>query len=346
MKFINYILTILVVALTITNGRAQDIHFSQFTTAPTYINPAAAGTYGGDYRGIMNFKEQFSSFNNAYRTYKFSFDAPVLRDRQTKKVGLGIDIFQDVAGDSKTRTTEVKISGSYTANISSYSDITFGLGIGPTWYTADYSNLLWDAQFNGVDVEESLRTEEIFFKRNQVIFDFSTGAMFRYFAYDGFPYEFGFSVSHLSRPNTDIVKANVELDRLPMKFILHGKKEFEFPNYYDRYAFIPKFMFAKQRTAYEILLGGVIRYDISLHSKYTGYYKNSTIFAGLSYRYRDAVIPEVYFNYQEKYTIGVSYDVNVSQFVSASRYRGGFEVSLSMAGFFNERYKVVSPVTF
>lgn len=335
-----YILLVISLTLFVT-GYGQDIHFSQFTMSPTFINPAAAGTITGDYRGIINFKEQFSSFNKAYQTYKFSYDQPVLRERQFKRTGAGIDVFQDVAGDSKTKMTNVTLSLSQTVPFASYADLTLGVSMGYTQYSADYSNLTWDAQFNGVDLDEGLPTQELFFGRTQGHFDFATGLLYRYFDYNGFPWEIGLAVSHLSRPKLDIVSAE---DNLPIKYILHGRKEFEMRN--DRIGIIPKFMIAQQRTAREILAGVLVRQDVGLHSKYTGYYKNTTIYYGASIRLGDAIIPEFYLSIKEKFLMGISYDINISNLTVGSRYQGGLEISLSMAGFFTEKYRVASPVTF
>ena len=319
----------------------QDIHFSQFALTPTFLNPAAAGTFTGDFRGTLNFKEQYSTFNNAYKTYRASYDMPIVKNRRKKATGAGIDIFQDVAGDSKTKLTSFNLSLSQTIQFASYADLSLGIGMGYTQYSANYVGLTWDAQFNGLDYDETLPTQETFFGRSQGYFDFSAGLFYRYFDYYGFPYEIGLSVSHLSTPSISLTD---ELDELPMKITLHAKKEFELQN--DRWGVIPMIFAAKQREAYEINGGLLVRSDVGLHSKYTGYYKNTTIYFGATFRVGDAVIPQFYINLKEKYTLGLSYDVNISKLATGSKYRGGLEVSLSMSGFLSEKYRVVSPVTF
>ncbi len=332
---------LMVMFVLASNAESQDIHFSQMVMTPTYINPGAAGTFAGDFRGILNFKEQFSSFNNAFKTYHGSFDLPLTKNRRYKALGAGVDLFQDVAGDSKTKTTSINLSISQTIQFASYADLSLGVSLGYTQYSANYADLMWDAQYNGIDYDETLPTQEIFFGRSQGHFDFAAGLFYRYFDYDGFPYEIGLSVSHLSTPSIGVLSAE---DELPMKIVLHGKKEFEMYN--DRWGLIPMFFVANQRQALEINGGMLVRNDIGLHSKYTGYYKNTTIYFGGSFRYGDAIIPQFYINLKEKYTLGLSYDINISNLSVASRYRGGLEVSFSMAGFFTEKYRVISPITF
>lgn len=320
---------------------AQDIHFSQYFLTPTYLNPATAGTFTGDYRGMLNFKEQYSAFNKAYRTYHVSYDMPITQNGRYKALGGGVNLYQDIAGDSKTKMTSFKASLSQTIQFASYADITLGISLGYTQFAADYSNLTWDAQWDGIVYDERLPTQEIFFGRNQGVFDFSAGLFYRYFDYDGFPYEIGFAVDHLSTPSVGVL--NVQ-DEIPMKFTFHGKKEFEMYN--ERWGIIGILFASRQRKAMEINGGGLLRYDVGLHSKYTGYYKNTTIYFGASYRWGDAIIPKFLINLKERYTLGLSYDVNISPLITGSRYRGGLEVSFLMSGFFSQGYRVISPVTF
>ena len=61
--------------------------------------------------------------------------------------------------------------------------------------------------------------------------------------------------------------------------------------------------------------------------------KNSytTVFSvggGLFYRWNDAIIANVFFNWQNV-RLGVGYDLNVSRFVAATHARGGIELTLS-----------------
>lgn len=335
------IVLLIVIVLVAKNYSAQDLHFSQYILTPTFLNPGAAGTFIGDYRGLLNFKEQYSSFNKAYQTYHGSYDMPITRNGRYKAMGAGINLFQDIAGDSKTKSTSVTLNLSQTIQFASYADLSLGISMGYTQYSANYADLMWDAQWDGVTYDERLPTQEIFFGRNQGHFDFGAGLFYRYFDYDGFPYEIGLAVSHLTTPSIGVWD---DQDELPMKITIHGKKEFELYN--DRFALIPMFFAAKQRTAYEINGGMLVRYDVGLHSKYTGYYKNTTIYFGASYRWADAIVPQFLINLKEKYTLGLSYDVNISPLVAGSRYKGGLEVSFSMAGFFTEGYRVISPVTF
>ena len=75
------ILLTTVLFLGVFRGMAQDPHFSQYYAAPTYLNPAFAGT-GADHRFIANYRNQWPDISNGFITYAFSYDLPYVRSAQ------------------------------------------------------------------------------------------------------------------------------------------------------------------------------------------------------------------------------------------------------------------------
>ena len=53
---------------------AQDIHFSQFNMSPVNLNPAFTGFFDGDYRGVANYRSQWSSVPVSYSTVSLQAD--------------------------------------------------------------------------------------------------------------------------------------------------------------------------------------------------------------------------------------------------------------------------------
>src|SRR5579883_2790893 len=87
-------------ALTLQNANAQDIHFTQFTAVPLVINPAFTGNAGGLYRAAAIYRSQWSSVTTPYITYGASFDAPVVYDLSVDDaLALGVQVYNDKAGD-------------------------------------------------------------------------------------------------------------------------------------------------------------------------------------------------------------------------------------------------------
>ncbi|PZP41957.1 MAG: hypothetical protein DI598_17590, partial [Pseudopedobacter saltans] len=62
-------------------ANAQDPHFSQYFAAPMTINPALTGKFDGDFRANVNFRNQWSSIDNGYKTFTGSVDMPILQNR-------------------------------------------------------------------------------------------------------------------------------------------------------------------------------------------------------------------------------------------------------------------------
>ncbi len=322
---------------------SQDIHFSQFNVTATHLNPANTGNFSGDFRGVLDFKEQYSSFSNAYKTFFFSYDMGLFENSDGRKqTSIGFHMFQDQAGDSKTKTFNGMINLSQTVFLSKRSDLTLGLGMGIIQNSANYQNLLWDDQYNGLEVVQNSSSQETFSGRADNFADFNVGLLFRNFDYKGNSFQLGFSASHVTRAKTGIID---ESDRLPVKYILHGHKEFTFKN--DRWGITPSFFIANQNLASEINVGFLMSTVLGKsESKYTGYQKSLRLHYGVFYRAFDAIIPQVMIDFREKYTLGISYDVSMSDLSEASNGRGGLEVSFRLIGLWPGKYQTISPVTF
>src|SRR4051812_39641774 len=84
---------------------AQDIHFSQTTETPVLINPSQAGL-GNDVRAYVNYKDQWRSVVSApYKTINASADFALLKGHNGSHMGIGVDLFNDKAGDANMVTS-------------------------------------------------------------------------------------------------------------------------------------------------------------------------------------------------------------------------------------------------
>lgn len=323
-------------ALLSFRGKAQDIHFSQFNEAPMVLNPAYAGMYSGDYRFILNFKEQWAVIKNSYKTYAGSFDCTILKNSKgLKSTGIGLNFFQDIAGTSKTKTTRIDLNLSQTVYLTSESDLTLGVGFSYMDMSANYMQLLWATQWDGQEFDQSMPSIESFTFLSKKAPDISAGLLYRKFDINGQPFEAGFSMYHLLRPEVGVVLLpQGGYDVIPYKYALHANKEFNFSRNSNWGGQALGFA-TLQRTAKEINFGFLLRRDLGMVSQLTGYYRNVNLYFGGFYRWGDAVVIMSKILYKGAYSLGISYDINVSNLVAASRYRGGFEFSLSYNGLFN-----------
>ena len=58
---------------------AQDVHFSQYYNTPAFVNPANVGAFNGDLRGIINYRNQWSSIDSPFETAAFSLESQLLK---------------------------------------------------------------------------------------------------------------------------------------------------------------------------------------------------------------------------------------------------------------------------
>ena len=87
-----------------------------------------------------------------------------------------------------------------------------------------------------------------------------------------------------------------------------------------------------QATAREFNIGFLMRASFDANSKLSGFYNDNKVYFGGFYRIGDAIILMSKFQFNKNYTVGLSYDVNISRLNVASRLRGGPEVSFSYTG--------------
>ncbi len=324
---------------------AQDWHFSQFNKAPILINPAAAGSFQGDYRANANYKNQWSGVGTPYRTMAFSCDMPILRNfNGYKSTGAGISVFRDKAGKSGYGFTQVNLSISQGVGVTRFQELSVGLSVGYGQVSADLSNLRWDNQYNGVEHDPSLPSLETVYLPKSTYLDFAAGGLLRIFSDSRNPTEssIGFSISHLTRPWSGTL-SELNNDNLQMKYILHGRSEIPFGKYGDP-LIIPTALVAIQGASTEIIGGVNVKGYLGFNSQYTNYFNKNYYLVGLKYRYQDAIIVSIGYEWRDMLQANISYDVNFSTLSAASQARGGIELSLVWQGDFVRNSRSVKTV--
>src|SRR5215467_12867108 len=92
--------TFLIAMLMIVSASAQDIHFSQYYSAPLTINPALTGGFAGDYRAGVNYRTQWGSVTVPYRTFDLYGDLNIGRRLISRNFwAVGLNVISDRAGD-------------------------------------------------------------------------------------------------------------------------------------------------------------------------------------------------------------------------------------------------------
>lgn len=316
-----FILIICLLNVMITFG--QDIHFSQFNASPLNLNPALTGLFDGDYRFILNHRNQWSSVTIPYKTYSGSFDMQLPTERWHIKNlpkgiwGAGIVINKDNAGDGSLGITEAKISLSYTGKISKDSSqfLTFAVQPGITNKSFNYNALHFDEQWNGDAFDPNLPTGEVFQRNSTTYLNLGLGMRYHYQIKPRNSVTLGFAYTHFNSPLETFI-ANSDATLSP-KFAIHSNAQFMLTDEID---ILPSLLWEHQNTFTETVLGASGKYIIDPQ-------QNTNLYLGLYMRFGDAIIPTISMDYGA-FTVGLSYDINTSQLKTASNGNGGFEISI------------------
>jgi len=309
------------------NTKAQDIHFSQFDETPVQLNPASVGVQH-EVRAILNFKNQWQSIGSPYRTYAFSFDTRLLKNKKNH-LGLGLDFFSDKAGDASFGSNQVNLSIAGLINLNDKSILSGGIVAGFGQRSMNASKLTWGNQYNGTNYDAAAATGESSLPGSFTMFDLGAGLQYNYGTDEAYisannarKISLGVAVFHPHRPAYSFYGGS---ERLNMKIVLNGNASIGMPN--SNLILKPSYIVFIQGPATEINPGMTFQYVLQEGSKYTGLKKSSAFSLGAYYRLRDAFIAIAKFEYSN-YCIGFSYDVNLSKLKVASSARGGFEISL------------------
>lgn len=307
-------ISLLLLSCVFFNSYAQDIHFSQLNRQPLYQNPGNTGDFKGDIRLMFNYKEQWRSVTVPFRTTVLGADFKL------KKLGinLGIFLFNDDVGDGKLRTIETLISASKSFKLTADSShiLTPGIALGINYRQIDFDKLYFDNQFNGVNFDPSLATNEILVNDNRLNPNTSVGLTHKWFRSKDEILTTGISFHNLNRPNQGFFGEQVSRD---IRFSLFS--QYQMPFKYD-FRLKPGLGINLQGKYREFLIGSQVQYILEDR---LGKFK--AVDGGLWFRGRDAIIVRLGAEIQT-WSIGVSYDTNISKLIPASNLRGGLEFSV------------------
>ncbi len=330
--------TILVLVLLIPCAQAQDVHFSQFANSTLLINPATAGVYHGKERVTLNYKSQWSSLGSPYTTYAASFERPFFRKRNSTNahIGAGLHAYQDQAGDANFGTSQINLSLSGILPMNDVSTLSIGLQGGAAQKSADLANLTWGNQFDGEGFDPDLPSFEIDNLSSSWYVDFGAGVFYEYIATDDhilgrdyLQFNIGLAYHHVNKPTLEFA---VGEDKLIEKYVGHIHMRRDIPDTY--WSVLPSIIHIQQGPHRETYVGSLLRYRFKYGTKYTGMITESALSFGVSYRFEDALIPQVYYEVSS-YKIGISYDFTVSPLTETAGFAaGGFEISFVWANMY------------
>lgn len=305
----------LLILITSTLVRAQDIHWSQFNDIPLFQNPGHAGNFDGDYRFVGNYRNQWRSVTVPFSTFSLSADTRLYNN---KNIGLGMLFFHDVDGDGKLRTTEFQGNASFLIKATSDSVHTLrpGINIGLNHRQVNWDAFYFDNQFNGVNFDPSLPTMENFQTDRKTNLSVGAGIVHEYFLDKRKKLVSGIGFYNLNRPNQGFYSTVIQRD---IRFNFFTRASYKLDVDWD---ILPSINLSLQGKYRELILGSQVKYYLVNTAK-----SYRALYGGLWLRNKDAAYISLGMDYQDWF-VGISYDVNFSKLIPASNLRGGYEIAV------------------
>jgi type IX secretion system PorP/SprF family membrane protein len=319
MKRLLLIFTIL--TLFIINSHAQDPGFSQFFASPLTLNPALTGKFEGTLRVAGNYRDQWPTVNKAFVTSTVSLDMGILQNRisDVDSWGIGVMAMTDKTASGILTSNYLSVSTSYHKGID--EDGLNQIGIG---FQGSYSGKRLDGtklnledeldQFGGWTNPTNDPVNDRVLSVNY--FDFNAGLLFNG-STDGYNnYYIGTSFYHINRPKESFTGGYYVLTP---RFTMHAGGYFPVA---ENAILNLSAIHSRQAGASNTVFGGAVALNVNNDEE-----NPTSFYAGSWFRFGDALIPYLGLEFND-FRLGASYDVNISNFKTASQSRGGIELSL------------------
>ena len=313
--------------MAIKGAKAQDVQFSQFYSAPLYLNPAFTGATQLTRVG-SNYRSQWPALEANFVTMAAWVDH-YMDDINS---GVGFLIQTDREGLAGLRSTTFSGFYSYQLAISKEFTVRMGASAGYVLRDINFSSLTFGDQFDANGFISGPTAEQFDTGAQKNYFDMSLGALL--YSQNAW---IGISNSHTTTPNQSLIGQE---SPLPMKWSVHGGYKFFLKSGvidHGMYAEVqersiaPTFQYKNQGEFNQLDLGLYFTFEpIVIGTWYRGFpfkkvgeFSNNeaiVFLLGYSKRTKDNIL-----------NIGYSYDITISKLGASSG--GAHEFSISYAWF-------------
>ena len=302
---------------------AQDLHFTQHYNIPMSVSPALTGIFRGDQRFIGAGRGQWYTADAPYTTFHGSFDQKVYSQKLGKGfLGVGGALGYDRSGDSRLALIQLNLSGSYSYVLDEENILTGGLMLGAGQRSFDMADLRWGSQHDGELYSANNPSGENFNESGYIYPDFGIGVNYRAQKTDKRTHiDIGVAAFHLHQPNQSFADQGVS--KLQPKYSIYANQLYQIKPKFDFYL---NGLAQLQDKYFEGVVGAGGRWHLNQRRG-----KELALQGGLAYRLNeigDAAILAAEAHYQN-WRLGVSYDINVSEYRIASNRNGGPEATLT-----------------
>lgn len=328
-------ISFLLLCLGVTNSYAQDPTFSQFNAAPLQLNPALTGFFNGDFRASAQYRSQWGSFTNAYRTIGASFEASMFKAKmKDDNLAVGLNFYNDIAGSAAFGTNSFGLSFAYRKSLGRKIKHTITLGAQAAFFAQqiNVSKLIFDNQYNGVEVDPNLTSGEAVSGSSGLKPDVNVGLLYQIKTSDEFNMYFGGSYNHILQPSFALLtNAGYQLEpRMTGHFGAQIDASLVV-------RLLPSVAYHYQGAAMQLNAGTYVMFVMDdFNDAETAFSLGA--WTRVAKATPDAMIFAARIDFQNV-TLGVSYDFNISNLNAVSGSRGAYEMTLQWIGAFTTASK-------
>lgn len=327
-RFLLPFITAVLMLVSISNAKAQDIHFSQFFETPLLRNPALAGIFTGDIRVQAVYRTQWGSVTAPYQTGSLNGEYKKPIGRGNDFLTIGAQLLYDKAGTVALSATHILPALNYHKSLSTERNMYLSLGFMGGWVQRriDRSKMTTNSQYDGTGFNPGLADGETFPKNSYSYLDASVGMSFNTQLGENTDNNMylGLAYHHFNKATKISFYGNPNYEMIPKWVGSAGLRL----NMSDYSYFTVEGNYSKQGPYTETIVGTLFTRKLGEEMEDPRY----AVSAGAFIRWGDAFIPVVKLDFKPV-SLAVSYDGNISQLKAASTGRGGFELSMTYQKF-------------
>lgn len=301
------------------SAKAQDIHYSNFSASPLYLNPANTGNFVGDWRASGIYRNQWRAIGIPYQTSSVSFDKQFYLYGQN--IAGGVFFINDESGKVGLNVNKLYVSGAYYKNVSN-NDLRIGFQAGYVFKSFNYDEMTFPNQFDMGSgyYNNSLSSYENNVGDRTAYLDINLGVLWRTKINILEP-EIGFSIYHFNRPNESFVMEN---ENLPMRNVMHAGLKIDVT---EEFYLRPKGLYMSHLKANDLIFGSDVGYRIvgrktNVREAFGGLYVRNGFGQSVNSL---AVLAGVTVG---RLDIGLTYDFNMASAKVMPTTQGALEISL------------------
>lgn len=312
---------------------AQDIHFSQFYEHGMIRNPALTGVFSGDMKISANYRNQWSNISVPFQTFLVSGEMKkIVNKDQFDYVSFGLTATYDKSGSIDFTSLQILPAINYNKSLQDKlnSYLSVGFMAGYVQRSVDPTKMTFASQYANGGFDPNNPSGEDITNVSMSHWDLSAGISFNssFSEERTSSYYLGLAAFHVLQPNESFNNKEA-LINLSTRWTAQAGFRFKLGN---TTGLITHLNFNYQKPYTETVVGGLLSY--TNYGKING--SLFSIYAGLFYRWNDAIIPTIKLDY-DNVSFNLSYDATTSWLRVANNGQSGLELTVSMRNFFKDK---------